>query len=228
VKRLLVFLLFNIGFGVSPAQAGGMNILQEQCASCHALYGPAPQTLSQFKARQGPDFFYAGNKYRKAWLVQWLQNPKRIRPAGIFYRDHIKPGEKRDEIDLSTLKPHIILDKSSAESVAEALMQLKANSELIAGAAFVPAGASLGEMSFDKFYGCLGCHQIEPGYGGLSGPEVYTAARRLTPEYMSSFIANPQAWDPKTLMPKRDLQEGNIRNLVNYMLDLSKEDWDEK
>jgi len=53
--------------------------------------------------RKGSDLFYAGNKYRPAWVEAWLQNPKRIRPAGMFYMDHVKSGPKRDLVDKATL-----------------------------------------------------------------------------------------------------------------------------
>lgn len=44
-----------------PLYADGVTVLlQEQCAGCHSLAGPAAQTLADFKARKGPDLFYAG------------------------------------------------------------------------------------------------------------------------------------------------------------------------
>ncbi|MDX8405008.1 MAG: hypothetical protein R8K50_02525 [Mariprofundus sp.] len=43
-------------------------------------------------------------------------------------------------------------------------------------------------MLFDKVYGCIACHRTEPGYGGISGPEIYTAGKRLKPGFMLSYI----------------------------------------
>lgn len=83
----------------------------------------------------------------------------------------------------------------------------------------------MGEISFEKFYGCMACHEIEPKFGGLSGPEVYTAGRRLTPEFMVSFIRDPQAWNPRGLMPNKHVPEANIPKLVNFLLELSRKDW---
>ena len=81
----------------------------------------------------------------------------------------------------------------------------------------------MGEMAFDKFHGCMACHLIEPDYGGFSGPELYTAGKRLQPEYIASYIRNPQAWDPKIWMPNKQVSDANIQKLVNYLELLSKE-----
>lgn len=202
---------------------GGM--LQKDCASCHNISGPASTTVKEMWAKKGPDLFYAGNKYREAWLVSWLQKPQRIRSAGMFYGNHIKPGIKSDEIDVTTLKDHVVLSKEDATEAASELMKLKPHDDLIAKEKIEPGTITrqMGEMVFDKFWGCMACHLIEPEYGGLSGPEMYTAGKRLQPEYMASFIRNPQAWQPKAWMPNKGVSEGNIQKMVHYLQALSQE-----
>ncbi len=223
MKRLLIVL----ALAAAPTAAAEpvKDLLRERCAGCHDLSGPAAASVAELRARKGPDLFYAGNKYRADWMVGWLQKPERIRPAGVFYRDHIKPGVKRDEIDVATLKSHPALNATDAAAATKALMGLKANSKLLSAETFVAGPSPMGEMSFEKFYGCMGCHQIEPGFGGQSGPQVYTAGRRLTPAFMVSFIRDPQAWNPKSLMPNKHVPEANIPKLVNFLLELAKEDW---
>jgi len=226
MNRLLIALGMMLGMAQPVWADSGMDILKNQCSSCHNLTGPAPQTLQALWARKGPDLFYAGNKYRKEWLVEWLQKPTQIRPAGEFYEDHIKPGDKRDVVDPSTLKPHAALSASDAQAVADALMTLKPKSDLIAKEKIDDGTVSLsmGEMAFDKFLGCMACHRIEPDFGGLSGPELYTAGKRLQPEYIASYIRSPQAWDPKIWMPNKHVSDMNIQKLVHYLEALSKED----
>jgi len=222
---LLAFLLFS---GVSLA-ADGEAILQERCASCHTLSGSAAQTVKELWERKAPDLFYAGSKYQGEWLERWLQTPTRIRPAGFHYFQNIKPGPKRDVVDKSKLQTHVVLTASEANKVRQVLMTMKEAQGLIIEGDFKGGSISMsfGEMVFDKFNGCMGCHQIEPGFGGDSGPEMYTAATRLKPDYMVSFIRNPQAWNPKTAMPNKHTAEPNIQKLVQYMIALSKESWDE-
>jgi len=228
VQNLVCYLALASSLQVLPMNASaadGMAMLQKDCVACHNISGPVAQTLKEAFAKKGPDLSYAGNKYRQEWLVSWLQKPARIRPAGMYYGDHIKPGPKSDEIDTSTLANHVALSKDDASAIAAELMKLKPHDDLIAREKIEPGTISrdAGEMNFDKFWGCMACHLIEPEYGGFSGPELYTAAKRLQPEFMASFIRNPQAWEPKTWMPNKGASEGAILKFVRYFEVLSKE-----
>jgi len=223
---LLAFpLLLALGSNAMAAEKG-MEILKGACAGCHHLTGSSPQTLQELWNRKGPDLFYAGNKYKADWLADWLQNPVRIRPAGMYYGNHIKPGEKGDQADAATLSPHPALAADEAKAAASALSALKEKSDLIRPGEYQSGTISLsmGEMVFNKFRGCLACHQIEPDYGGISGPEVYTAAKRLQEDYLISFMRNPQAWDPKTWMPNKHLTDSDLQKLVHYLRALSREE----
>lgn len=227
MRRCIFALLVLFGFAATGARAAddGSAILTQRCAGCHHLTGPAPRTLKELWARKGPDLFYAGNKYRAEWLRAWLQKPIRIRVAGEFYADHIRSGEKSDEVDSSTLEPHPALSAADADAVTQALMSLKPHDDLIAAEKIEPGSItkSMGEMAFDKFLGCMACHEIEAGYGGASGPELYTAAQRLQPEFIASYIRSPQAWDPRIWMPNKRLSEPNIQKMVHYLAALGTE-----
>jgi len=224
--RAAIVAALLVGAAGAACAADGRAILQQQCASCHNLTGPAPSTLEQLWARKAPDLFYAGNKYREPWLVAWLQAPTRIRPAGEFYGDHIRRASKGDEIDTASLSAHAQLSSSDAAAVAAELMRLRPLDRL-SGAEKIEPGSvtrTMGEMAFDKFLGCMACHEIEPGYGGSSGPELYTAGRRLQPEFIASYIRSPQAWDPKIWMPNKHVSDPNIVKLVRYLVVLSEQD----
>lgn len=229
-KLLSVFAASIAMFSATIVNATGnaSDILQDECSQCHNLTGPSPTTLKAMWERKGPDLFYAGNKYQKAWLIEWLQNPEQIRPAGMFYANHIRPGEKRDMVDSSTLTEHPRLDSKTASSIADLLMAMKAKSELIIKGDYKEGNISMsmGEMMFDKFKGCIACHQIEPDYGGLSGPEVYTVAKRLQADYLISYMRNPQAWDTKSFMPRKRLKDRDLQKFVHYFRGLSKENFE--
>jgi mono/diheme cytochrome c family protein len=223
---LRVILVISMGWIThAEAASSGQDILDTQCLSCHAISQKTPQTLKELWERKGPDLSSAGIKYKSEWLTSWLQNPTRIRSAGLFYGNHIKLGKKLDEVDQSSLVKHPLLSNEDATQVTEVLMTLKQNQALVTAGDYKPGRISMtmGDMMFDKFKGCLACHQIEPGYGGISGSEMYTAANRLQEDYLISFMRNPQVWEPKSIMPNKNLKEIDLQKLVHYLRALAKE-----
>ena len=189
------------------------------CGACHQLTGPAATELQSLPDRGGPPLFYAGNKFREDWLVTWLQDPTRIRPAGDYPPAHVVTGSGGDEIDEETLVDHPALPAETALEVATYLMTLTPHDQLIAAEDYTPQNIpeTLGAMDFVKFKGCAACHRDTPELGGVSGPELYTAWARLQPEYIVSYIRNPIAWEPLSLMPNKHLQTEAIHKLANYL-----------
>lgn len=216
---ILVCVLLSWAGAASGAELPGNALLNDRCASCHNLAGPAPDTVEGIRDRKGPDLFYAGNKYRPEWLVAWLQAPTRIRPAGMFYGHHTRSTDKWDVVDPDGLTEHVRLEPSEAENVTAALMERRAMAEFVAGVPVkkVRLSPMMGNLMFNKFKGCISCHRSSPDYGGLSGPELYTAANRLTPEYLYAYMRNPQGVDPRIWMPNPNLNERDLNRFVRYM-----------
>jgi len=242
MKRLLLLSCLVAMASPALANAGesGQEILNTRCAYCHDFKGPAPQTIRALWKRDAPDLFFAGNKYRRDWLVAWLQKPVRIRPSGVNYLRAInstptslmttKKGRKYDVLWGKFLKPlqHEILTNTEAEAVANVLMGLTRNYALTANETLDESktvSLDAGELLIDKVYGCQSCHQIEPGYGGYTGPELYTAGRRLQPEFILSYIRQPKKWDPKIWMPNMHVKPDDLQKISNYLILLSKGDF---
>ena len=212
-----------LGLAAPPLFAeDGQAILSGQCVACHATTAPTTADLDRLWARKGPDLYYAGSKFNRAWLVAWLQQPTRIRPAGEFYTKHVKPGDKEDVVDDSTLQPHVKLSAAQAEAVADALMALKGADGLVEKGAFKGQKVSpaMGAMFFTKLRGCAACHSPKPGSGGASGPELYTAGARLQPDYIYSYTKSPQKFDPHIWMPTLNLSEPDLQRLTGYIVQL--------
>src|SRR5690606_28337548 len=83
-------------------------LVESQCAECHALTRPDYDALgiAERAERKGPSRFYAGNKYREEWLVEWLQRPERIWPGGVFAPAHAISTPEGDVIDEASLPEH--------------------------------------------------------------------------------------------------------------------------
>lgn len=222
-KILLSLAVTTAAFTASPALAADL----DQCASCHTL-APAKDANRNdlFQQRKGPDLSYAGLKFNQPWLVEWLQNPTAIRPSGIYYGHYAKADATgQDKVDAGDLPSHPSFDATEAEALANALMELKANPGGIEEGAYSGKGRGrFGKLAFTKLRGCKGCHEQAPGEGGLSGPELYTAGKRLQPDFIASFTAHPQAIEPRTWMPTLSMNAKDVQNISAFILSLSKGD----
>jgi len=217
--RFIYFLLAALAAG--SAHAADTTELKRQCGECHAFEKPAEPSVDRLWTRKGPDLWYAGAKFNRAWLVEWLQKPTTIRPGGVLWFKHAKQGEPRDTIDPSGIASHLSVDAAAAEKLTDALMTLTGDGVVDAGA-FKPEGVNLafGKMAFGKLRGCVSCHQEKPGTGGLSGPELYDAGERLQPAYVLAYTKNPQAFDRFVWMPRLDLSDVDLQRITAYVASL--------
>jgi len=200
----------------------GPAIVQSNCVSCHNINGPAPTTFEGLLNRKAPDLFYAGSKFNRPWLVEWLQNPKQIRPAGELYLNHIAVNDGEDSIAAASIKPcPVELNPGQAEVVAGYLMTLRDETMetgvIDAGKKFSKAKAL---RLFRKQLPCVGCHSVNWGkktIGGISGPNLTEAGLRLNPDWVYARIKDPQYWDPRTWMPKIDLSHKKLELLTLFI-----------
>lgn len=223
-------LVATVTFAARPAPAepaatsAAAGAIPASCASCHALTKPDNPTVEHLWTRKGPDLWYAGDKFNREWLVGWLQNPTPIRPGGVMWFKHARAGDPRDTLDTNAIEKHPAVDAASAPTVADALLQLKGGGLVIEGE-FKPEGVNLtmGQMSFGKLRGCVSCHQDKPGQGGLSGPELYDAGKRLKPDYVLAYTRDPQRFDRFIWMPRLTLSDPDLQRLTGYIASLGKE-----
>lgn len=229
--RIVANFCLAFSFGIGALLSGTLFAAEiptaaNGCQSCHTIErSTAINELVQ--THDVPTLFYAGNKFRRDWLIAWLQNPTSIRPTGGFYANHVTTVNGEDVLDESSIASHISLSTTDAEVVADWLMSLAPNQALLdAETDYTPGSVSprLGAMDFVKFKGCGGCHRDTPEYGGLSGPELYGAWQRLQPAFIVSYIRNPSAWDARSIMPNRGLGDTQIYKLTDYLHTLSIED----
>ncbi|TXG81778.1 MAG: cytochrome C [Sphingomonadales bacterium] len=208
-----------------PASASAaVTSIPTNCASCHALTRPDNPTVERLWSRKGPDLWYAGDKFNRDWLVSWLQNPTPIRPGGVMWFNHARPGEPRDTLDSASIEKHPAVDAATAPKLADALLQLKGDG-LVTEGEFKAEGANLtmGKMAFGKLRGCIACHQDQAGQGGVSGPQLYDAGKRLRPDFVLAYTRDPQRFDRFIWMPRLTLSDPDLQRLTGYIESLGKE-----
>lgn len=222
----LVQLLLVSGSATS-AMADSAQVLNQQCAACHALTKPTDTSLDRLWARKGPDLYYAGVKFKRDWLVAWLQNPTALRPAGYPYFKDVVSGKEHDEVDQSKLSPHPKVAKADVEAVADALMALKGPPGLVDPSLYKdgePTNARMAELAFTKLRGCAACHEGAKGEGGASGPELTDAGKRLQPAFIANYISDPQKFDPHVWMPTPKLNPPEVQRLTSYIASMGTEE----
>ena len=207
----------------SPAAAlDGAALAAENCVACHDLTGPAPTTFQGVLTRKAPDLFYAGAKFNRPWLVEWIQNPTIIRRAGVMFLNNIVNQDRKDRIREGSVTPcPAKLSIGEAEAVADYLMTLKGPAMAVGVVDLEQTlKARKAFRLFTKQLPCIGCHRIKfrkRELGGISGPDLTNVGARLNPDWIYARIENPQHWDPKTWMPRIEMSHRKREMLTLFL-----------
>lgn len=176
----------------ADAAAGKKTFGAKKCGGCHYTTGPAKEkTIADQLKKKGPELWYAGSKFQKEWLGAWLQDPKPIRPLAY------------NSLKVKNPANHPKLSAGDAASVTDFLMSLT-STEVVAGSVTVKKKNLKGKMVFTKKMPCAGCHQYtsrKKVKGGLSGPSLVGAAKRLNPDWVYAYMKNPKVFKPVKMMP---------------------------
>lgn len=171
--------------------ADGDGIFKKNCASCHYADGPAKEkSIADQLAKKGPELWYAGSKFQKPWLVGWLQDPKPIRPL------------KYNSLSAKNAGDHPTASAADAAALADYLMGL--TSPLVKAGTVKPSASVKGRATFTKKMPCTGCHTYPAqggAQGGLSGPSLVGAGKRLNPDWILAYMANTSKFKPFRDMP---------------------------
>ena len=85
-----------------------------------------------------------------------------------------------------------------------------------------------GERLFRKKKSCFACHQLEDE-GGLVGPDLSRAGFSYTPEWIFTWLGNPQRTKPRSKMPNLGLNNEDCRAITAFLASLKgeelKEEW---
>lgn len=226
---IVLFLAF---YAISWTSAAGNGYAAEgrakfaaKCAQCHRIEGPSPGSFNQLLKRKAPDLHYAGSKFKRSWLVAWLQNPSPIRPSGAMFLHHLAVENGKDQLKPNTIIPHRPrLTPGEARAMADFLMTLR-DKRMKSGV--VDASVKFSRVRalrlFRKQQPCVACHKIKSGkriIGGVSGPDLTQAGARLDPDWIYARIENPQYWDPKTWMPRLEMSRKKRTLLTLFILSM--------
>ena len=210
VALSVVFLASATSSSSADPAAGKTVFGAKGCADCHYTDGPAKEkTIDDQLAKKGPELWYAGSKFQKAWLAKWLTDPKPIRPQKFNSLTEENPAD------------HPKLAGADAGSVTDYLMSL--TSADVASGKVKPKNNPKGRQIFTKKMPCSGCHQYTGRkkniVGGRSGPSLVEAGVRLNPDWILAYLQKPKVFKPVKMMPVFVglLSDKDMANVARYV-----------
>ncbi len=211
-KFLLALFFILLSFNSALAdELWGQGFFVEQCVGCHEIKPPVEgESIAVTLEKRAPSLLYAGSKFKKAFLVSWLQDPLPIRPL------------KYNSLTEKNPATHKRLSAKEAANVASYLMTLR--SADIEPLKIEAKENLLGKKIFSVRYSCYACHQIKgegkSGFtGGLSGPSLVGAGSRLNPDWIYAFLSAPRDLLPKGSMPVYAgiISDEDLKELTKYI-----------
>jgi glucose/arabinose dehydrogenase/cbb3-type cytochrome oxidase cytochrome c subunit len=168
------------------------------CARCHSQAFP-----SVSDPPPGPSVAGLGTRVKRAWLVEWLGQPAKVRPRarmpGLFSAD------RRGLVERFL--------------VAEYLLQATGTGKK--PSAVKPGDHRAGKQAFVGL-GCFACHDDpeKPGRAGVD-PERYPLTglpERLPADHLAAFLQAPANRYPDGRMPKLPVSADTARHISTYLL----------
>jgi len=182
----------------------------KKCGECHQTEGTAKEKTFEDKLKKkGPDLWFAGSKFKKEWLVEWMQNPQPIRTL------------EYNSIEKKNPANHPKLTKKESDDTTEYLLTLKSK-DVQEGVVQEGASNVQGKLAFEKKVSCFDCHKykkLNKVVGGLTGPSFIDAGKRLKADWVYAYLKNPDALIPVKRMPTYAgiINDGEMKGIAQYI-----------
>lgn len=179
---------------VTADVAAGKRIWQgKNCNSCHTILGIGgyfAPELTKVVERRDPQ-----------WLQRFIADPQGTKPG--------------------TTMPNLGVTAEEAGKVVaffEWVAQIDTN-QWPPQPLVKPAGSTAAGQTIFQQKTCPVCHRIG-GTGGTVGPALDAVGDRYGADWLKTFISNPSAVRPGTIMPKIPLTDDQLNSLVDYLTTL--------
>lgn len=219
LSLLIPFILFYTGAMAEPPAENRSIVHKKQCDSCHRFSKDMPETISQ-----GPDLFFAGNKFQRNWLKEFLQTPTVIREAGYITDPGFLKGQP------TRGNPHPALSEKEAEETADFLMALKIdglNQGVVDDQPLSKGKKVRVKILFERNFGCTACHKgvnlAGKPKGGISGPSLVNGGNRLNADWIYNWLKNPGTFIGNGRMPLFNFDDETAIQLSKYIMTLKTE-----
>ncbi len=180
-----------------PAGNAGKLMSDLACFSCHAINGRGGD--------MAPDLSREGTAVQRPWLQAFLKNPGTLRPALIrrMPKFNLSDAEITELTDyMMTVYQTPAFDRDSLSSTG-----------------YLPAQIEEGKQLFYSKYACQSCHIIDTKADkGYVGPTLTQVGSRLNAAWIYHWLKDPQALEPGTIEPTRNMSDQDARALTAFLM----------
>ena len=197
---------------------GRQLIVKFNCIACHQL-----QDIDR-PAMLGPDLTSVGTKVSRKWIYKWLRDPRTLTDAdgkvtvdGVYTEPRM-PYFQLSELELRALSAYLSLQRSKP------VMQYRFNPSVISAASRGGDPADQGQVRFNEMF-CVTCHALAVDRGGETtliggdiGPELTKVGTKVRPEWLTTWLRDPEAYLQHTRMPRFEWSDKDLYVVTQYIL----------
>lgn len=221
---LVLFVSFVL-FGLSAAAQDTPDYFRMNCMNCHTIGGGR---------LTGPDLKDVSQRQNRAWLVNFLMNPKAVLDSGDPYAAKLLEENRRVPMPtapgMNRERAEKLLDLIEAESK---LKESQFKGLQISNEPFTPKDIAAGRAIFmgtrplaGKGTSCVSCHGMHDIHalgGGRLGPDLTNVYDRLKGRVsLSAWLMAPGTETMQPIFRKHPLKAEEIHALVAYFEDASR------
>ena len=163
------------------------------CHGCHLVDG------YQKERKVGPSLLRIAAKVDPSWLVRWVKKPKNYLPKTRM------PNFNLSDKDTLAISAYIWNVSEKGYQVAEK---------------FEGGDTAKGKKLFETV-GCQACHKVN-GNGELFGPDLTNIGQKVNPDWLVSWIKNPDEFNHNSIMPNLRLSLEQASDIAAYLLQFDK------
>lgn len=163
------------------------------CYGCHKVAG------HESWESVAPDLNGLSRKTNPAWLRAWLKAPRDLRPATWMPDFHLTDDEADSLVAFLWSQP-------------PATARILEDEDATGGGDY-----DRGKILFSESR-CISCHTVD-GKGNGSAPELSGIGSKVNRRWLVAFLQDPQAFQPRTPMPRYRFTGRQLRDLAAYMME---------
>ena len=197
---------------------GRQLIVKFNCVGCHQL-----QNIDR-PAMLGPDLTNVGTKVSREWIYKWLKEPRSITDAdGNVTVDGVAIEPRMPYFQLTDQELRSLSGFLSTQQ-AKPARPYKISTAVAAAVTRSGDAADQGQTRFNQMF-CVTCHALAVDRGGETkliggniGPELTKVGSKVKPEWLATWLRDPESYLQHTKMPQYEWSDKDLYEVTEYIL----------